>query len=76
MQIKAGYTLRYECPQPTPMLLMLNIPLIGENDWTRSAEARVRVLLQEISDLKDKVHEVVASGERRPALDTPPEIAA
>ena len=25
MQIKAGYTLRYDCPQPTPMLLMLNI---------------------------------------------------
>jgi transglutaminase-like putative cysteine protease len=25
MQIKAGYTLRYECPQPTPMLLMLNL---------------------------------------------------
>jgi len=25
MQIKAGYTLRYECPQPTPMLLNLNI---------------------------------------------------
>jgi transglutaminase-like putative cysteine protease len=25
MQIKAGYTLRYTCPQPTPMLLALNI---------------------------------------------------
>lgn len=25
MQIKAGYTLRYDCPQPTPMLLNLNI---------------------------------------------------
>ncbi|RYE86216.1 MAG: transglutaminase family protein, partial [Hyphomicrobiales bacterium] len=25
MQIKAGYTLRYDCPQPTPMLLMLNL---------------------------------------------------
>jgi transglutaminase-like putative cysteine protease len=25
MQIKAGFTLRYECPQPTPMLLNLNI---------------------------------------------------
>jgi transglutaminase-like putative cysteine protease len=25
MQIKAGFTLRYECPQPTPMLLMLNL---------------------------------------------------
>jgi transglutaminase-like putative cysteine protease len=25
MQIKAGYTLTYDCPQPTPMLLTLNI---------------------------------------------------
>ena len=25
MHIKAGYTLRYDCPQPTPMLLNLNI---------------------------------------------------
>jgi transglutaminase-like putative cysteine protease len=25
MQIKAGYTLTYECPKPTPMLLTLNI---------------------------------------------------
>jgi transglutaminase-like putative cysteine protease len=25
MQIKAGYTLGYECPKPTPMLLVLNI---------------------------------------------------
>jgi transglutaminase-like putative cysteine protease len=25
MQIKAGYTLTYDCPQPTPMLLSLNI---------------------------------------------------
>ena len=25
MRIRAGYELAYECPQPTPMLLMLNI---------------------------------------------------
>ena len=25
MQIRAGYELIYECPQPTPMVLMLNI---------------------------------------------------
>ena len=25
MQIRLGYTLIYECPQPTPMILMLNI---------------------------------------------------
>jgi hypothetical protein len=25
MQIRLGYELVYECPQPTPMLLMLNV---------------------------------------------------
>lgn len=56
--------------------VLVNIPLIGENDWTRAAEARVRHLLTEIGELKDQVHAVVASGERRPALAELPEIAA
>ena len=56
--------------------VLVNIPLIGENEWTLAAEARVKHLLKEISDLKDAVHEVVASGERRAPLDTLPEIAA
>jgi formiminotetrahydrofolate cyclodeaminase len=56
--------------------VLVNIPLIGENDWTRAAEAHVKELLQEIGDLKDKVHEVVASGERRDALTTLPEVMA
>ena len=25
MRIRAGYQLSYECPQPTPMILVLNI---------------------------------------------------
>ena len=25
MRIRAGYEITYECPQPTPMLLMLNV---------------------------------------------------
>ena len=56
--------------------VLVNIPLIGETDWTRSAEARVRQLLEEISGLKDRVHEVVSGGERRDALATLPEVAA
>ena len=56
--------------------VLVNIPLIGEDEWTRAAEARVKHLLREISDLEDAVHEVVASGERRTPLDTLPEIAA
>ncbi len=56
--------------------VLVNIPLIGETDWTREAEARVRQLLEEISGLKDRVHEVVSSGERRAAMTAVPEIAA
>ena len=56
--------------------VLVNIPLIGETDWTRAAEARVRELLGEISSLKDRVHEIVASGERREALPALPEVAA
>src|SRR5262245_64143807 len=48
--------------------VLVNIPLIGETEWTRAAERRVKVLLQDIGDLKDKVHEVVASGEKRAPL--------
>lgn len=56
--------------------VLVNIPLIGENEWTRAAEARVKALLRDISELKDAVHEIVASGERRAALAALPEIAA
>ena len=56
--------------------VLVNIPLIGEDEWTRTAEARVRVLLTEVSELKDAVHKVVASGERRTAVGTLPELAA
>ena len=27
MHIRAGYEITYECPQPTPMLLLLNVSL-------------------------------------------------
>jgi formiminotetrahydrofolate cyclodeaminase len=56
--------------------VLVNIPLIGENEWTRAAETRVAQLLEEISSLKDRVHEVVSSGERRAALASVPEVAA
>lgn len=56
--------------------VLVNLPLIGDNDWTRAAEARTRGLLTEISELKDRVHAIVSSGERRPPVETLPEIAA
>jgi formiminotetrahydrofolate cyclodeaminase len=56
--------------------VLVNIPLIGETEWTRAAEARIKVLLQEIGELKDKVHEVVASGEKREPLPVLPGMTA
>jgi formiminotetrahydrofolate cyclodeaminase len=56
--------------------VLVNLPLIGENEWTRATEVRVKALLTEISELKDAVHDVVASGERRGVLALLPEIAA
>ncbi len=56
--------------------VLVNIPLIGEDEWTRGAEARVAELLEQISFLKDRVHDVVRSGERREPLDAIPEVAA
>ena len=32
MQIRVGYELVYECPQPTPMILMLNIHFTRVSD--------------------------------------------
>lgn len=32
MQIRVGYTLIYDCPQPTPMILMLNVHSSRAND--------------------------------------------
>ena len=56
--------------------VLVNIPLIGENDWTRQAEARTRELLARISELKDEVHEIVSRGERRDVVPALPEVAA
>ena len=56
--------------------VLVNIPLIGEDDWTRQAEARTRELLARISELKDDVHEIVSRGERRDVVPALPEVAA
>jgi transglutaminase-like putative cysteine protease len=33
MQIRIGYELSYECPQPTPMILMLNVHFSRVSDF-------------------------------------------
>lgn len=55
--------------------VLVNLPLIGDDPWTREAETRVAELLRDIAALKDDVHDVVVNGERRPPFDTVPEFA-
>ena len=55
--------------------VLVNLPLIGTNDWTRAAEARVGVLLEDLAVTAKRVHEIVVSGERRDPLTTLPELS-
>jgi methenyltetrahydrofolate cyclohydrolase len=56
--------------------VLVNLPLIGTNEWTDATEARVRDLLDELVTLASKVHDLVSSGERRGALHTIPDPVA
>jgi formiminotetrahydrofolate cyclodeaminase len=56
--------------------VLVNIPLIGTNDWTRAAEARVAELLAELATLAQRVHDSVAGGEQREPVAALPEFAA
>jgi len=49
--------------------VLVNIPLIGTNDWTQATEKHVAELLDDVVALATKVHDIVRSGERRAALD-------
>jgi formiminotetrahydrofolate cyclodeaminase len=55
--------------------VLVNLPLIGTNDWTRETEKRVNALLEDLVEEATRVHDLVASGERRAVLDTIPEPA-
>lgn len=55
--------------------VLVNLPLIGTNDWTQAAEARVAVLLEDLAATAHKVHDLVASGERRDPLASLPELS-
>jgi len=56
--------------------VLVNLPLIGTNEWTQATEARVKELLDELVQLASGVHDLVSSGERRAALDAIPEPVA
>ena len=53
--------------------VLVNLPLIGTNEWTQATERRVAELLDELVALASRVHDLVSSGERRAALDAIPE---
>lgn len=55
--------------------VLVNLPLIGTNDWTQSTEARVAVLLEDLARTARTVHDVVSSGERREPLVSLPELS-
>ena len=55
--------------------VLVNLPLIGSNEWTQAAQARVTKLLAEISALKDRVHDIVSSGERRDPVAELPDLS-
>jgi methenyltetrahydrofolate cyclohydrolase len=55
--------------------VLVNLPLIGTNEWTEATETRVKALLDELVELASDVHDLVMSGERRAALATLPEPA-
>jgi formiminotetrahydrofolate cyclodeaminase len=52
--------------------VLVNLPLIGTNDWTTAAEARVAELMRDVAFLAKATRDVVASGVARPPLDTVP----
>jgi formiminotetrahydrofolate cyclodeaminase len=56
--------------------VLVNLPLIGTNDWTEATEKRVRELLDELVSLATEVHDLVSSGELRAPLDAIPEPVA
>ncbi len=50
--------------------VLVNLPLIGETEWTRATEAEIAQLLRESATLARVVRGIVASGEARPPGDT------
>jgi len=53
--------------------VLVNLPLIGTNQWTQATERRVAELLDDLVSLASRVHDLVSSGERRAVLDAIPE---
>ena len=52
--------------------VLVNLPLIGTNDWTTATEARVADLMREVGELAKATRVVVASAEGRPPVSELP----
>ena len=53
--------------------VLVNLPLIGSNEWTDATGIRVEELLQDARRVAGTIREIVGSGESRPPLDDVPE---
>jgi len=52
--------------------VLVNLPLIGTNDWTQATEARVDELMAEVRHAAAQVRDVVASGVAREPVESLP----
>jgi methenyltetrahydrofolate cyclohydrolase len=52
--------------------VLVNLPLIGTNEWTDATGARVEQLLHDAKTVAHTLREVVAGGEARPPLEAVP----
>jgi formiminotetrahydrofolate cyclodeaminase len=52
--------------------VLVNLPLIGSNEWTDATGARVQQLLQDARTVAQAVRTVVESGEARAPLEAAP----
>jgi len=52
--------------------VLVNLPLVGTNDWTTATEARVGELMHDITELAKATRAVVHSAQARPPVDELP----
>ena len=56
--------------------VLVNLPLIGmDNPWSIATQPKVAALLEEVAAIARRVHDTVASGDRREPLAALPELA-
>jgi len=54
--------------------VLVNLPLIGENEWTKATEASVDALLAEVVSIAKSVRAIVAGGEARAPIEILPDV--